>query len=435
MRGLLFVIASFGVTILAWGLYGPTLHVGQADMSTVPGQYARLRPFICVGLAYFAIGVIVPAVILLTRGEKGAWTGRGAGMSLLAGAFGAIGALGIIMAFTFGGRPSYVMPLVFGGAPVVNAFLTIYWSKKVKEVGPLFLAGLVMVVLGAATVLICKPGPPAKTVAQLTSNPVTETSGDAASVEEKAEPVAEQVVANDASASEPASAESVAASGDANADTKADEPLPAEATETATDIVAAPAVGGVTQAGFFGMNFLAQVLSIATVVACWGAYGPVLHVGQAAMQQSRLRPLLCVGLAYFAIAVVGPWLLLQGPLPEASEFNVGGSLWSMGAGAAGAIGALGIIMAFNFGGKPMYVMPLVFGGAPVVNTFATIIAQDQLSNVNPFFLAGLILVIAGAAMVLVFAPKGPPPKKAPAASPKVESNTPPTAERNPVTSA
>ena len=34
----------------------------------------------------------------------------------------------------------------------------------------------------------------------------------------------------------------------------------------------------------------------------------------------------------------------------------------------GAIGALGIILAFNFGGKPVYVMPLVFGGAPVITT-------------------------------------------------------------------
>ncbi|MEO0529659.1 MAG: hypothetical protein AAF266_03675 [Planctomycetota bacterium] len=90
MRGLLFVIASFGITILAWGLYGPTLHEGQRIMSTEPGTYARLRPFVCVGLAYFAIGVIVPAVILFTRGEKGAWTTRGAMMSLFAGALGQV---------------------------------------------------------------------------------------------------------------------------------------------------------------------------------------------------------------------------------------------------------------------------------------------------------------------------------------------------------
>ena len=59
-------------------------------------------------------------------GEKGDWTISGIIWSLAGGALGALGALGIILAFTFGGRPVYVMPLVFGGAPVVNAFLTIY---------------------------------------------------------------------------------------------------------------------------------------------------------------------------------------------------------------------------------------------------------------------------------------------------------------------
>ena len=61
------------------------------------------------------------------------------------------------MAFNFGGKPIFVMPLVFGGAPVVNSFLTIYWAKRIKEIGPVFLAGLLMVVLGAVTVLIFSP--------------------------------------------------------------------------------------------------------------------------------------------------------------------------------------------------------------------------------------------------------------------------------------
>ena len=80
-------------------------------------------------------------------------------------------------------------------------------------------------------------------------------------------------------------------------------------------------------------------------------------------------------------------------------------------------------MAFNFGGRPVYVMPLVFGGAPVVTTFATIIAKGQLSNVSPMFLAGLMLVIAGAAMVLVFAPKGAPPKAPTKPEPKPAAAT------------
>ena len=63
-------------------------------------------------------------------------------------------------------------------------------------------------------------------------------------------------------------------------------------------------------------------------------------------------------------------------------------------------------MAFNWGGKPIYVMPLVFGGAPVINTFWAIIRRTDGSSISPFFWAGLILVIGGSALVLIFSPKG-----------------------------
>jgi hypothetical protein len=122
------------------------------------------------------------------------------------------------------------------------------------------------------------------------------------------------------------------------------------------------------------------------------------------MAGSRLRPFICVGLAYFLIAVIVPTLLLV-RWPEPGAFTLGGSIWSFLGGAAGAVGALGIIMAFNFGGKPVYVMPLVFGGAPVVNTLVTIATSGELERVSPMFYAGLITVVAGAVTVLVFAPK------------------------------
>jgi hypothetical protein len=51
-------------------------------------------------------------------------------------------------------------------------------------------------------------------------------------------------------------------------------------------------------------------------------------------------------------------------------------------------------------------MPLVFGGAPVVNTLFSVTRHSQWGQINAFFWAGLILVIAGAAMVLVLAPRG-----------------------------
>jgi hypothetical protein len=153
-----------------------------------------------------------------------------------------------------------------------------------------------------------------------------------------------------------------------------------------------------------GLDFLLVIAAIALTAVCWGVYGPVLHRGQTAMEGSRLRPLLCVGMAYFVIAVVVPivWLYLHG---EKGDWTPSGIIWSAGGGIAGALGALGIILAFNFGGKPAYVMPLVFGCAPVVNAFLTIYWAGSWKEVSPMFLAGLILVAVGAFTVLFFAPK------------------------------
>lgn len=334
MRTKLLLAASIALTVFCWGTYGPILRMGQVGMSTVAGEVARLRPFVCVGLAYCLIGVIVPALWLHFKGEKGDWTLKGIVWSLAGGALGAIGALGIVLAFTFGGAPAYVMPLVFGGAPVVNAFLTIYWAGRTKDIGSLFLAGLVMVILGAVTVLVMGPHAPAA---------------------------------------------SAAASADATS--------------------------GVA-------SWIVRLLSIALALVSWGAYGPVLHKGQAAMHHSRLRPLICVGVSYFVIAVIVPYFFL-GEMGENSSYLRMGTVWALLGGACGAIGALGIILAFAFGGKPVFVMPLVFGGAPVITTMWS-------GHFGPWFLAGLILVIAGAVMVLVTAPRGEKPIEIPIAKKDVE---------------
>jgi hypothetical protein len=66
-------------------------------------------------------------------------------------------------------------------------------------------------------------------------------------------------------------------------------------------------------------------------------------------------------------------------------------------------------------------MPLVFGGAPVINTLASIAMTKNLAPPSPLFYAGLIIVLAGAVTVLVFAPKGGPKPtgKNPAGSPQL----------------
>jgi hypothetical protein len=350
---LIAMLGAIALTALCWGLYGPVLHFGREGMESA------LRPFVCVGLAYFVIAVVVP-LLLLRRGEKGQWTGGGVLWSLLAGAAGAFGALGVILALAFGGKPIYVMPLVFGGAPVVNTLLSATMNKAFGQLKAPFLAGLILVITGAVTVLLFKPQPP----------PAHAASHVAATEE---------------------------GSADGGSSAKG-------AGETST-----PPVKRVEK-GF--ERLLEVLLSVALAVVSWGAYGPVLHRGQAAMGGSRLRPLICIGAAYFLIAVLVPLALLV-PLGDQGNWSISGAAWSLGAGSLGAVGALGTILAFTYGGKPFTVMPVVFGCAPVINTLATIaFAHTPLTAVSPWFLAGLLIVAVGAATVLVFGPRGHAPAAA-----------------------
>ena len=145
------MLAAIALTALCWGLYGPVLHFGREAMQSA------LRPFVCVGIAYFLIAVLIP-LVLLRRGERGNWTMKGVIWSLLAGTAGAFGALGTILAFTCGGKPFTVMPVVFGCAPVINTLATLAFAHTpTSAVSSWFLAGMLIVAVGAATVLVFGP--------------------------------------------------------------------------------------------------------------------------------------------------------------------------------------------------------------------------------------------------------------------------------------
>ena len=121
-----------------------------------------------------------------------------------------------------------------------------------------------------------------------------------------------------------------------------------------------------------------------------------------------MRPFICVGVSYFFLAILIPAFILTAT-GTSGNWNVSGVIWSTMAGALGAVGALGIILAFNSGGTPVFVMPLVFGGAPIVNTLVTTAfhyyGNGQIGSIRPEFLFSLALVIAGAVTVLVWAPR------------------------------
>ena len=340
MKGLPFVLVFTAMTFLAWGAYGPVLHHGAMAL-----EHDSMRAFVGVGLAYFLIAVIIPFAILRGGNEPGKWTISGAIYSLVAGGVGAVGALGIILALGYGGRTVYVMPLVFGFAPVVNTLVTAFLGRSFKQIRPIFIGGIIATALGAGGVLFFKPAPPA-------NGP--------------------------------------------------------------------------------GAQVLGVAVSIVIAALCWGSYGPMLHIGQGKMGGSRLRPFACVGLAYFAIAVAAPLFVIYSRAEDAGAWTPGGMTWSFLAGVAGAIGALGVILAFNAGGKPYYVMPLIFGFAPVVNTFISLTEGGKWSEVQPMFWVSLAVVIAGAVTVLINAPK-PGKAHAPATPPTPSAASTPSSASTPGT--
>jgi len=147
---------------------------------------------------------------------------------------------------------------------------------------------------------------------------------------------------------------------------------------------------------------MAWVIFVAGAVLSWGAYGALLHQGQTQLG-NPLKALLCVGVAYFLIGVIVPVAALsaQGDL---SAFDSGGLIAATVAGALGAAGAVCIIWAFRFGGLPVYVMPLVFGGAPIVNVLVSMAIHPPKQALNPMLFLGFVFASLGAAMVLYYRP-------------------------------
>lgn len=144
------VFYAFGAA-LSWGVYGAMLHRGQVLLAN------PLRALLCVGVAYFLIGVLVPAGALTSQGEMRGFSAEGTTMATVAGALGAIGAACIIWAFKNGGVPAIVMPLVFGGAPLINVLIQMIWHPPHGAVNPLLYVGYLMAAGGAAMVLYFKP--------------------------------------------------------------------------------------------------------------------------------------------------------------------------------------------------------------------------------------------------------------------------------------
>lgn len=144
------------------------------------------------------------------------------------------------------------------------------------------------------------------------------------------------------------------------------------------------------------------LFAIGAVIA-WGAYAPVVHEGQKHLGNSALRAFLVVGIAYFATAVLAP-LGILGSSAEPWEFGSRGVTFSAAAGVLSALGALCLILALNAGGTPLVVAPLVFAGAPVVNTLVSMAWQRPKAPPEPLFYVGLMLTAVGIFILLRYRP-------------------------------
>jgi hypothetical protein len=162
------------------------------------------------------------------------------------------------------------------------------------------------------------------------------------------------------------------------------------------------------------MNWL--IFALMTVLS-WGVYGVLLHKGRGQMPMgpeaanAGLKAFLFVCLAYaligFATVAVLKW---RG---SNWSFSRDGVTWSLIAGGAGAIGAFTLVLALGAaaqiykGAAAAAVMPIVFAGAPIINTIVALALHPPEGGWKSLplpFLLGCVLAAGGAFLVAKFAP-------------------------------
>jgi len=146
------------LTVLSWGVYGVLLHKGRGFMPMgAETPHASLKAFLFVCIAYALIG-IAAAVLLKVRGSDWSLTADGIKWSLVAGTAGALGAFTLVLALGAaspiykGAAAAAVMPIVFGGAPVINTFVAMLLHPPEGGVRALpvpFMLGCVLAAVGA----------------------------------------------------------------------------------------------------------------------------------------------------------------------------------------------------------------------------------------------------------------------------------------------
>jgi drug/metabolite transporter (DMT)-like permease len=197
----------------------------------------------------------------------------------------------------------------------------------------------------------------------------------------------------------------------------------------------------------------------------WGTYVPIIFYGGSELggkPNARLTAILCVGIAYFVMAVLFPLFLFLSGQEQWPGWSTTGIVFSCLAGVAGAVGAICVIFAskaamaagmeakkldpnFDPATYRLLIAPLIFGLAPVINTFLSTIWHPKPGNPfnfafeipGPKLFIGIALVAVGTFLVLLSKEEAEAarakaaPKVAPATAPVVESETPTTPPSTP----
>lgn len=150
------------------------------------------------------------------------------------------------------------------------------------------------------------------------------------------------------------------------------------------------------------------------VALCWGMYGPTLSNARSPNRDwGPFKPYVFIGVAYLVIAIIGGSIMMKVAFND--NFDYSGKYfpamkWGFLAGCLGALGALGLTFALTkAGGKPSYVMPIVFGGAVTVNAIAH--ALTHSGKTNPLMYVGMLLVAVGIILTAKYTNWGHGPKK------------------------
>lgn len=169
------------ITVFSWGVYGIMLHKGRVLMGDP--ENGLYKAFLFVGIAYFLTAVLAPLLLLMKKGAAfGGYATPGWSWSLAAGIMGAIGAFGTLLAFGAKGSPAVVMSIVFAGAPVINALVSLWLYRHEIDFGnvsPAFYLGLILAVVGGGMVTKFKPNPAPKKPAAVQAGPGSTTPAKA----------------------------------------------------------------------------------------------------------------------------------------------------------------------------------------------------------------------------------------------------------------